>query len=95
MANDSLGAGARRTARSHEVKQVIFRREARADALEAYRWYDEKEAGLAAEFRSELSATIRRVRQSPRAYRVLHRDMSGIESAALGIALQDTTAGVP
>ena len=56
------------------MKQVIFRREARADALEAYRWYDEKEAGLATEFRSELSATIQRVRQRPRAYRILHRD---------------------
>ena len=56
------------------MKRVIFRREARADALEAYRWYENKEVGLGADFRSELSAAIQRIRESPTAYRVLHRD---------------------
>jgi plasmid stabilization system protein ParE len=56
------------------VKQAIFRREARADALEAYRWYEQQEAGLGAEFRDELRATVQRVRENPLAYRVLLRD---------------------
>jgi plasmid stabilization system protein ParE len=56
------------------VKQVIFRREARADVLEAYRWYEKQEPGLGAGFREELRATIQRVRENPRAYRVLLRD---------------------
>lgn len=56
------------------MKQVIFRREARADVLEAYRWYEKQEPGLGAGFREELRATIQRVRENPRAYRVLLRD---------------------
>jgi plasmid stabilization system protein ParE len=56
------------------MKQVIFRREARADALDAYRWYEKQEPGLGAEFREELRATIERIRGRPLAYRVLHRD---------------------
>ena len=44
------------------MKQVIFRREARADALDAYRWYEKQEPGLGAEFREELRATVERIR---------------------------------
>ena len=50
------------------MKQVIFRREARADVLEAYRWYEEQEFGLGAEFRTELRATIERIRGRPLSY---------------------------
>ena len=56
------------------MKRVIFRREARADALEGYRWYESKEPGLGAQFRAELWAAVHRIRESPTAYRVLHRD---------------------
>ena len=56
------------------MKQVIFRREARADALEAYRWYEKQEVGLGAEFRAELRATVERIIGRPLAYRALHRD---------------------
>ena len=55
------------------MKQVIFRREARADVLDAYRWYEKQESGLGAEFREELRATIERVRARPLAFRVLPR----------------------
>lgn len=56
------------------MKQAIFRREARADVLDAYRWYEQQEPGLGAEFCEELRATIQRVRENPKGYRVLHRD---------------------
>jgi plasmid stabilization system protein ParE len=56
------------------VKQVIFRREARADALEAYRWYEQQEPGLGAEFREELRATIQCIRDNAKGYRVLLRE---------------------
>jgi hypothetical protein len=44
------------------VKQVIFRREARADALEAHRWYEAQEPGLGDEVREELRATVQRAK---------------------------------
>ena len=56
------------------MKQVIFRREARADVLEAFRWYEKQESGLGSAFRAELRATIERVAARPLAYRILHRD---------------------
>jgi plasmid stabilization system protein ParE len=56
------------------MKQVIFRREARADALDAYRWYEKQASGLGAEFREELRATVERITERPLAFRVLHRD---------------------
>jgi plasmid stabilization system protein ParE len=56
------------------MKQVIFRREARADVLEAYRWYEEQESGLGAAFRIELRAAIERISERPLSYRVLHRE---------------------
>jgi plasmid stabilization system protein ParE len=56
------------------VKQIIFRREAHADALEAYRWYESKERGLGAEFREELQAAIDRLRKAPKSNRALLRE---------------------
>ena len=56
------------------MKQVIFRREARADVREAYRWYEEQESGLGAEFRTELRAAIERIRERQLSCRVLHRE---------------------
>ena len=38
------------------MKQVILRREARADVLDAFRWYEEQKPGLGDEFRDELRA---------------------------------------
>ena len=56
------------------MKQVIFRREAHADALEAYRWYESQERGLGAEFREELHAAINRLRKAPKSNRTLLRE---------------------
>jgi len=56
------------------VKQVILRREARADTLEAYQWYEKQEPGLGAGFRDELRATIQRIRANTLGYRVVYRE---------------------
>jgi plasmid stabilization system protein ParE len=56
------------------VKRVIFRREARADVLEAFHWYEAQEPGLGAEFRDELQAAVERLRGIPATYRVLFRE---------------------
>jgi hypothetical protein len=45
------------------VKQVVFRREARADVLEAYRWYEKQEPGLGAGFREDTRRHPKRWRQ--------------------------------
>lgn len=55
------------------MTRVVFIDEARADALEAYRWYEAQREGLGAELREELRATIERIRAAPLAYAVVHR----------------------
>ena len=49
------------------MKQVIFRREARADVLEAFRWYEKQESGFGTAFRAALHAAIERIGEHPRA----------------------------
>lgn len=56
------------------MKQIIFRRKARLDALDAYRWYQKQQPGLGVDFRHELDATLHRIGEHPKAYSVLERD---------------------
>ncbi len=56
------------------MKSVIFRPEARRDALEAFWWYERQRAGLGAAFRDELERTVARIRENPKAYAVLWRE---------------------
>lgn len=56
------------------MKQVIFRPEARRDALEAHRWYEAQAPGLGAQFRDELEATLEGICETPTAFPVLLRD---------------------
>lgn len=78
------------------MKQVIFRREARADVLEAYHWYEAHEPGLGPEFRTELRATIERIRRTPLAYRVLHRETrrARLKRFPYGVFYRDYTEAV-
>jgi plasmid stabilization system protein ParE len=57
------------------MKQVIFRREARRDVLDAHRWYRERSPRLGDRFRDALDATIARMRQNPLGYQVLFREV--------------------
>lgn len=57
------------------MTRVIFRKEAHAEALEAFHWYEEQRIGLGAEFRNGLQDAVRRMRSTPLAYPVVHRDL--------------------
>ena len=56
------------------MKPIIFREEARLDALDAYEWYEAQYRGLGQEFRDELDATLVRLAQSAGAYAIFWRD---------------------
>jgi hypothetical protein len=47
---------------------VLFREEARGDALEAFDWYDAHQPGLGLKFWDALDATITRIVRHPLAY---------------------------
>lgn len=57
------------------MKQVIFRSEARRDVLDAYRWYEDRSPGLGLRFRDVLDDTVTRIRQNPRGYQMLFREL--------------------
>jgi toxin ParE1/3/4 len=57
------------------VRSVIFVPEARAEALEIFRWYETQRRGLGALFRTELNGAIRRIRDAPLAYAPEYRDI--------------------
>jgi len=57
------------------VTRVIFHETARAETLEAFRWYTEQRPSLGTEFRDALRDAVRRMRGTPLAYPVVHRDL--------------------
>lgn len=54
---------------------VIVRPEARVDALDAFAWYEERQAGLGVEFREALDRVVGRIAGLPLAYPVQYRDL--------------------
>ncbi len=54
--------------------ELIFRPEAEADALEAYRWYNEQLPGLGEQFLAEVDHALEAIRANPEAHRKLHRE---------------------
>lgn len=57
------------------MTRVILGDEARADALEAYQFYEERRTGLGDRFRTHLDFAIARIQRSPELYPVIHRDL--------------------
>ena len=54
--------------------ELIIRPEAEADALEAFRWYDEQLPGLGQEFLAEIDRALESIQAYPEANRKLYRE---------------------
>jgi plasmid stabilization system protein ParE len=57
------------------VSRVVLLPKARAEALEAYHWYEEQRAGLGDAFRDELDEAIERIGRTPLASQTVHKDL--------------------
>lgn len=55
--------------------ELIFRAEARADALEAFRFYEKRQRGLGVAFREHLDFALARILESPQRYPFIYRDL--------------------
>lgn len=55
-------------------RELVLRPEAEADALEAYRWYNEQLPGLGEEFLTEIDRALEAIRANPETPRKLHRE---------------------
>ena len=52
-----------------------IRPEARADILDAARWYEDREVGLGVALVSEIDAVFRRIERGPEHFRIAHRHL--------------------
>jgi plasmid stabilization system protein ParE len=57
------------------VKSLVFRPEARADALEAFDFYERRQSGLGGEFRRHLDFALSRIAEAPERYPFIYRDL--------------------
>ena len=57
------------------MHRIAFSEEAQADALEAFRFYEERREGLGERFRDHLDIAISRIQETPELYPVVHRDL--------------------
>jgi len=54
-------------------KRLIVRAEAEADLVDAYKWYEERVAGLGAEFLLCVDAVMSGIERNPQHYPVVHK----------------------
>lgn len=57
------------------MSRVVFLAEARAEAIETFRWYEKQRRGLGTIFRGELNNAIQHIRDTPLAYPPQYRDL--------------------
>ena len=57
------------------MTRIIFRDEARSDALKAFSFYEERREGLGERFRDHLGVAIVAIQRSPELYPVVYRDV--------------------
>jgi len=57
------------------VRQLILRAEARADALEAFSFYEGNRPGLGVEFRNHLDFALSRIVDGPERYPFIYKDL--------------------
>ena len=53
---------------------LVIRPEAEADALQAFRWYNEQVPGLGQEFLAEVESVLEHIRANPEASRKAYRE---------------------
>jgi toxin ParE1/3/4 len=57
------------------VTRIIVGEEARADALDAYRYYEHRRAGVGDRFRAHLDLALSKIQARPERYPVIYRNV--------------------
>jgi plasmid stabilization system protein ParE len=60
--------------------EVVFRRAAQREYADAALWYEERRAGLGAEFASEVERAIEAIARNPARFPIIHRDVRCIRA---------------
>ena len=70
-----MGSTARGDVAQGSLIPVVFTEDARADVLDAFDFYEEREQGLGERFRDHLDFAIAKVKASPERYPIVHRNL--------------------
>ncbi len=57
------------------IRRVIFKPEAEADIAEAFDWYEERDAGLGAEFIRCVESCAHGIQRHPEMYPLVHKNV--------------------
>ena len=57
------------------MRNIVFRPEARADALGAFAFYEKRRPGLGVEFRNHMDFAISRILENPERYPLIYRGL--------------------
>lgn len=57
------------------IQKVIFKPEAERDLARAYRWYEERDIGLGAEFMRALDSCVHQIQRQPEMYPIAHKNV--------------------
>jgi len=70
-----VGVGSLGNDEPDQVKAVLLSDEARADALEAFVFYEGRRPGLGLRFRDHLDLALTRIREDPTRYPIVYREV--------------------
>lgn len=57
------------------MRQIVFRKQARLEFVEAGDWYEKERPGLGLEFLAEIHLLIQRIATTPELFPMLYRDV--------------------
>lgn len=57
------------------IRRIIFKPEAQRDLAEAYKWYEERDAGLGAEFMRAVDSCNHQIQRHPEMYPAVHKEV--------------------
>jgi plasmid stabilization system protein ParE len=57
------------------TRPLVFHPDVQGDVDEAYRWYEQKRAGLGDDFLAAIEEVYNRLRATPEAHQVIYRDV--------------------
>lgn len=57
------------------IRRITFKPEAKLDLAEAYEWYEQRDAGLGAEFMRAVDSCAHQIERHPEMYPVVHKNV--------------------
>jgi plasmid stabilization system protein ParE len=70
-----MGGGEATSPGAKVIQRIIFKPEARFDVAEAYKWYEQRDPGLGAEFMRTIDSCVHQIQRHPEMYPIVHKNV--------------------